>query len=127
MENNELLKEAEDRTLDAYEAFVCSNIRLGQLSSAKMILKDKVGNYGDVGMGHAYMVLSKKYKDELRNNKELTSQYYNFKKMLDNLYRVSGEREERNKRYEDLENERRREIHKWQDEVEKEALEEMHR
>ncbi len=88
----ELLKVVYDKMTDeaikAHDNYVRSNHRINQLSSAKIILREKINNYGDTGMGYAVTKIDELLKDERCINKRLHQNYYAYEDKLREIERI---------------------------------------
>ena len=65
-----------DRAKELNRLCVLSNIRMRQMESAKMKLKEMIASNGDIGMGYVFEMLAEKYKSEKQYNDRMYSEYY---------------------------------------------------
>lgn len=88
----ELLKVVYDKMMDeaikAHDNYVRSNHKINQLSAAKIILKEKINNYGDIGMGYVVTQLDELLKCERGINERLRTDYYSYDYRLNEIKRI---------------------------------------
>lgn len=87
-----MVQRAEQR----HEAYVRSNLKSHQLRSAVDMLKEKIGKYGDIGMGSVVKILDDLFQEEKKRNARLQDDYYESIKFIEEFERyveeASGER-----------------------------------
>ena len=87
-----MVQRAEQR----HEAYVRSNYKSYQLGSAVDMLKDKIGKFGDVGMGTVVKILDDLFQEEKKRNARLQDDYYESIKFIEEFERyveeASGEK-----------------------------------
>lgn len=77
-----------DEAIKAHDDYVRSNYRINQLSSAIIILKEKINNHGDTGMGYAVTKVDELLKDERYRNGKLNQKYYAYVDRLREMERI---------------------------------------